>query len=503
MDEKLEVPQATLERTREVVDAIAGGACSREQIERATGIARRQVGYGVASARSLGLALEASRDSLALTERGRALAGTVAGSEDEAAELREAIGSSPTVNRLAPGLFAPEPPPREQLIERIKQLAELADNTAAHRAGMILRWRKQLLDAPDPLSRKARQIGGRWRRLSLRNFRSFAELVIDLPPLVVLAGPNSSGKSNLLDALWLACELGQDGQRAVARRGGLARLLHRGCGDELFLEVRSAATRQALDESYLLHRMQLAPQQDSGWHFLSERIELCYQQQVLAWIDRAPQQLTTSTGQTLDDVAPTCSAIRHAEPLRLPSRLIPLRHVMRYDLDPRSMRVGCEASEESRLLGAGANLAAAIARARTSRSFPGLVEALRNVVAGLVDIDTVDVDGRVSLAIELASGQGETMRLDSWALSDGGLRALGLMVAILQLGSDELLLVEHPETNLCADAQAVVFDALQAASRRAGVVLTTHSESLAGRVDKSSLFSCRYRAGRTAITEHE
>jgi len=329
-------------------------------------------------------------------------------------------------------------------------------------------------------------------------------LVIDLPPLVVLAGPNSSGKSNLLDALWLTHELGTDAEGAVARRGGLARLCHPGCGEELLLEVRCAATRQALDESYLLHRMQLAPREQTGWCFAAERIELTHQGEVLAWIGRDQQLLTSSLGEeeVLEDLAPTCSALQRADSLPLLTRLIPLRQVVRYDLNPAAMRAGCDGAEP-RLLSDGANLASAVARARRSRSFPGLVEAFRNVVAGLVDVEVADVDGRQQLAIELAEGQSESLHLDSWALSDGALRALGLMVAAMQLGSDELLLVEHPESNLGQEAQAVVFEALQAASRRGGVVLTTHSQTFTDQVDKSSLFSCRYRAGRTAITEHE
>ncbi|AUX48340.1 uncharacterized protein SOCE26_098740 [Sorangium cellulosum] len=40
------------------------------------------------------------------------------------------------------------------------------------------------------------------RRVHVQNFRSLADLSLDLGPLTVLFGPNGAGKSSLLDTLW-------------------------------------------------------------------------------------------------------------------------------------------------------------------------------------------------------------------------------------------------------------------------------------------------------------
>ena len=41
------------------------------------------------------------------------------------------------------------------------------------------------------------------KRVSIKGYKSFSTLSLDLKPLTVIFGPNASGKSNFLDALYL------------------------------------------------------------------------------------------------------------------------------------------------------------------------------------------------------------------------------------------------------------------------------------------------------------
>ncbi|MGC8945575.1 MAG: AAA family ATPase [Anaerolineae bacterium] len=57
-------------------------------------------------------------------------------------------------------------------------------------------------------------------RLEVRNYRSLAEVSLELSPLTVLVGPNGSGKSNIVDVLRFisdAMNLGLDS--AIGKRG--------------------------------------------------------------------------------------------------------------------------------------------------------------------------------------------------------------------------------------------------------------------------------------------
>jgi predicted ATPase len=63
--------------------------------------------------------------------------------------------------------------------------------------------------------------------LRLKNWRNFAEADVDLGQRVFVAGPNASGKSNLLDAIGFIRDVAKPGgglQKAITERGGLVKI---------------------------------------------------------------------------------------------------------------------------------------------------------------------------------------------------------------------------------------------------------------------------------------
>jgi predicted ATPase len=491
MSGRVEVPQATLERTREVVDAIAGGAGDRQQISAASGIALRQVGYGVAAARALGL-FDGSEEQLSLSARGRELAATEPGTEDEARVLREAIQASTALAQIAPELLSAAPPSHQELAAHIQQLAALSDNTAAHRAGMLLSWRKRLTSQLDPRDLKQRQIGARWRRIDIEGFRSLDQLSLDFGPLTVITGPTASGKSNLADALLFAHDLARHPESALARRGGIGAVI-RGKSPIVF-DHRAAATREALEHSYQRHRIVIEHEADRWW-IAEESCESWHRGERLAAARRERDHLVDAGAA----VAARESMMQSAAIERQFGRHPSLRAAFRLELEARNMR-GKSEPLDVRLRPDGTNLAAAIARLKESRSYAGMIETIRNIVPGLSDLDTLrDDDGRLELLAEQTLAPGVVTKLRARSLSDGTLCALGTLVAAQQLAPDELMVVEHSELHLDAASSALVLDALVAASRRATVVITAHDKELAEAMAADALVSCRFRAGRTEV----
>jgi predicted ATPase len=63
--------------------------------------------------------------------------------------------------------------------------------------------------------------------ITLKNWRNFTSINVDLGQRVFIAGPNASGKSNLLDAIGFIRDIAKPGgglQKAVEERGGLTKL---------------------------------------------------------------------------------------------------------------------------------------------------------------------------------------------------------------------------------------------------------------------------------------
>ena len=488
------VPQATLERTREIVDALAQGASDRAEIAATSGVALRQVSYGVASARILGL-LEGD-EPFVLTALGREVAACEAGSTAERELLCRAVTESPSLTALAPGIVSAEPPSRDQVIAWFRDVAGLSANTAAHRAGMLFGWRKRLLQAPDPRDVKERLLGGRWRRIEVANLTSLEQLSLDFGPFTVLYGPTASGKSNVVDALVLAHELATDAKGAVARRGGFATLMGHGRGP-VTLEQRVAATREALEHSYRRHRIVLETTADDAWAIVEEQWDVLHQGVSLVHARRADvaAQFADATALLSHDESMLASPLGQ----RALGRHVVTRNVFRLSLDASQMLAPC-AADDGRMRPDGSNVAAAILRLKGSRSYAGLLETLRNIVPGLDDLIVLrDADGRVSLAISQTLGPGLEARLPSSLWSRGTRQALVVLVAAQQLAAEEVMVVELDELALDSASLALVIEALQAASRRAMLVVSTTDEELAQAVAADVHVQCRFRGGRTHV----
>jgi predicted ATPase len=64
-------------------------------------------------------------------------------------------------------------------------------------------------------------------KLILKNWRNFRSVEVDLGPRVFVAGPNASGKSNLLDVFVFLKDIAKPSgglQNAVTARGGISKL---------------------------------------------------------------------------------------------------------------------------------------------------------------------------------------------------------------------------------------------------------------------------------------
>jgi predicted ATPase len=69
----------------------------------------------------------------------------------------------------------------------------------------------------------------RIRLVQIKNYKSLADVSVELGPFTVLVGPNGSGKSNFVDALSFVQEcLSESITLAFQRRGGMFAAHHRG-----------------------------------------------------------------------------------------------------------------------------------------------------------------------------------------------------------------------------------------------------------------------------------
>ena len=340
-------------------------------------------------------------------------------------------------------------------------------------------------------------------RVQLRDYRSIAACDVRLGPLTFLVGPNGSGKSNFLDALRLTTDaLRTSLEHALRDRGGVHEVRRRSSGHPTHFGIR-------LD-------FQL-PHGESG-HFSFEvgaRSHGDYAVQQEECVVGSAQYLVRE-GKVLvkpNPVSPPASEDRLylVNAAGLPE-FRPVFDVLQnmgfYSLNPDKIRALQSPDKGELLARDGFNLSSVLERleklddGRTKRR---IEEYLSRIVPGLEGVDPKRVGHMETLEFrQHVEGSKDPWRFPAINMSDGTLRALGILVALLQARVEDhvrVVGIEEPEVALHPAAAGILRDALRDGSRHAQVIVTSHSPELldASDVSAEEIVSVMAEQGKTLI----
>lgn len=349
-----------------------------------------------------------------------------------------------------------------------------------------------------------------WRRIELKNYRSIESARVELAPFTVLVGPNGSGKSNFADALVFVSELG-DASAAVARRGGITAIYRwqRVTRGELSIDLRLARSREDLDRNYFRYYGVIGVDREGRWSFEHEEMTSIEADTVQFSATRNEKHelkiSTQSGGSLIVRLAETASAALIIKQLAMLNSSrpvgIPYGGVHRYRLNPEEMRQPRPDSNDPFLTESGSNIAEAIEqlRNRKDNSLEDVRSSMSQLVPGLVEIAAPKVGHFRTLEFSQRQVEGGVANFTAMEMSDGALRALGILVAAKQMDADSSLIIEEPEVHLHPGATAVLFEVLKQASERGAVLITTHSPELLDAAKDEEILVCDYRSGVTRI----
>jgi hypothetical protein len=102
-------------------------------------------------------------------------------------------------------------------------------------------------------------------------------------------------------------------------------------------------------------------------------------------------------------------------------------------------------------------------------------EILSSISPGLKSVHPVRQGKQFSLKFTQEWGEGKRLDFDAFSMSDGLLRALGLVLAVYQPNQPSVIVIEEPEASIHPGALGVILDLLRHASKRMQVLVTTHS----------------------------
>jgi predicted ATPase len=324
-------------------------------------------------------------------------------------------------------------------------------------------------------------------RVVLKNYKSIATCSVRLGPLNFLVGPNGAGKSNFLDALRFVAEsLNISLDHALRERGGIAEIQRRSSADSGYFGMRLEFTLSNGDSGHYAFRIGALPtggsevQQEecrvdgpdlgNGRFYQVERGRVVQSQPSLVPA-AAPNRLFLVAASTLLEFHPLYDA---------------LSHMGFYHFDPDEIRNFQAPDTGEVLLRDGRNLASVFnALGRDSPDTRNrVVEFLSKVVPEIKDVTVKRVGNRETLEFQQrASGNGGTWTFLAENMSDGTLRTLGVLMALLQStdgGARQVPLVgiEEPEMAVHPGAAGVLRDALRTAAQMTQVIVTSHSPDL-------------------------
>lgn len=339
----------------------------------------------------------------------------------------------------------------------------------------------------------------------LRNYRSIGQCDVRLGALTYLVGANGSGKSNFLDALHLVSDaLTTSLEQALNVRGGLSEVRRRSSGHPTHFGVRLELNLGGAKGYYAFN---VAAQSGGGFDVQNEECALGPK--------GAAPYFKISSGKVVESsesIKPALVSDRLA--LVSLSGLEAFRPIFDaltsmgfYNLNPKLMR-DLQRPQEGRLLkSVGENIASVVGHLERAApdAFATIREYLQTVVPAIHGIQRVAVGPMETLEFfQEVAGAKHPWRFYAQNMSDGTLRALGVLTALFQGNRDfapSLIGIEEPETALHPAASAALREALARASTHAQIIVTSHSPDLLddGSILPEQLLAVVATAGETYI----
>ena len=348
------------------------------------------------------------------------------------------------------------------------------------------------------------------RRVVLRNYKSIAACDVRLEPLTFLVGPNGSGKSNFLDSMrFVADSLRTSIDHALRDRGTVkaVRRISGGHPDHFALRLDFCLPDGAAGH----YSFRVGAKPNGGYEVQNEECRV---------LPPDPGAVEAHYAIKAGQVVSSSSA---ALPAILPDRLMlvaasgqpefravfdALSRIEVYNLNPSEISA-LQRPDPGDLLRRDGSNAASVLQNLDSGGMEKINAYLARLVPGVQSVEAKTLGQQETVEFrQIVAGQRHPWHFLATSMSDGTLRALGVLLAIHQHGSGahgarspSLIGLEEPETALHPAAAGVLLAALREASRTTQVVVTSHSPDLLDNPDiaENAVYAVENRDGLTRI----
>jgi predicted ATPase len=325
------------------------------------------------------------------------------------------------------------------------------------------------------------------KKVVLNNYKSIKECSVTLGPLTFLVGQNGAGKSNFLDALRLVSDaLTTSLEHALRDRGGINEVRRRSSGHPTHFGIR-LEWQLVPDETCGFYSFRVGSQKKGG-------VEI---QQEKCWVsDKASSgasfyEVINGSVSTNVGIAPPASADRlylvaaAGLPVFRPI-YDALSHMGFYNFNPDEIR-DVQPPDPGEILNRdGSNIASVLSflQKENVELHQRILTFLSKVVPGIQGIEVKHIGKKETIEFrQLVGTNDDPWRFMAENMSDGTLRALGVLTALFQTSNGNgnkvpFIGIEEPEVALHPGAAGILRDALRSASATTQTAVTSHSPDL-------------------------
>jgi predicted ATPase len=347
------------------------------------------------------------------------------------------------------------------------------------------------------------------RTLILKRFRSIPTERIDLDNPTFLVGRNGSGKSNVADAFaFLSEAMASPLQAVFDKRGGIAAVRNRTSGQSYPPNLGMGAIVGPLNGELAGGRyaFEVRALPNYGYEVVREQCLVRTAAQRRHWFDRVKNKFSSNVEGLSPSLDPSALALpvvggeaRFAPALRA------LSSMRVYSIEPAKLREMQDPDSGVSLRPDGSNATSVLQE--IERHAPEDVRRIGEILASIVPntrrVRTTKHGKKLSLEFTQEWGEKRRLKFEAFSMSDGTLRALGLLAAVYQRPTPSLIVIEEPEATIHPGALGAVLDLLRHACRKMQVVITTHSPELldAKWIQDTHLRIVSWQEGATRISQ--
>ena len=349
-------------------------------------------------------------------------------------------------------------------------------------------------------------VDSRLERVVVRNFRSIGYCDVRLARLNYLVGQNGSGKSNFLDVMHFVRDaLVGSLENALNERGGISEVRRRSSGHPHHFGIR---LEMSLSNGHrAVYAFEIGAKKGGSHTVQSEQC-------VIDGIGRGEFYVLKNGALTSHSDFPFPAVTADRLALVALSGMQAFRPVFDhltsmgfYNLNPKLIRE-LQLPQDGKLLKpAGENAASVIGHLErhAPESMANVHEYLKKIMPALQSVSRERLGHMETLEFrQSVVGAEHPWRFLAQNMSDGTLRALGVLTALFQRNVDfapTLIGIEEPETALHPAASAALREALRVASESVQVLVTSHSPDLLDdpTLEEDALLAVTARDGETRV----